>query len=130
MKQNHAHTLVYIHLIGILPTSKHSFQSFCMSAKSLQSCPTLWHLMDHSLSGSSVHGILQQEYWSRLPCPPPGDLPDLGIEPASLSVCIGRQVLYHQSHLGSLLKLLRSRALLPDCYDSDITTENWISIIS
>ena len=25
-----------------------------------------------------------QEYWSGLPCPPPGDLPDLGIEPASL----------------------------------------------
>ena len=86
MKQNCAHTLVYIHLIGILPTSKHSFWSFCMSAKSLQSCPTLWHLMDCSPSGSSVHGILQHEYWSGLPCPPPGDLPDLGIEPASLSV--------------------------------------------
>ena len=25
-----------------------------------------------------------QEYWSRLPCPPPEDLPDPGIEPASL----------------------------------------------
>ena len=27
----------------------------------------------------------KQEYWSRLPCPPPGDLPDPGIEPMSLS---------------------------------------------
>ena len=26
----------------------------------------------------------RQENWSGLPCPPPGDLPDLGIEPASL----------------------------------------------
>ena len=26
----------------------------------------------------------RQEYWSRLPCPPPGDLPDPGIKPASL----------------------------------------------
>ena len=26
-----------------------------------------------------------QEYWSGLPCPPPGDLPDPGIEPASLT---------------------------------------------
>ena len=26
----------------------------------------------------------RQEYWSGLPCPPPGDLPDPGIEPASL----------------------------------------------
>ena len=30
-------------------------------------------------------GLYRQEYWSRLPCPPPGDLPDPGIEPASLS---------------------------------------------
>ena len=26
----------------------------------------------------------RQEYWSGLPFPPPGDLPDPGIEPASL----------------------------------------------
>ena len=26
----------------------------------------------------------RQEHWSALPCPPPGDLPDPGIEPASL----------------------------------------------
>ena len=26
----------------------------------------------------------RQEYWSELPCPPPGDLPDPGMEPASL----------------------------------------------
>ena len=26
----------------------------------------------------------RQEYWSGLPCPPPGDLPDPGVEPASL----------------------------------------------
>ena len=25
----------------------------------------------------------RQEYWSELPCPPPGDLPDPGIEPTS-----------------------------------------------
>ena len=28
-------------------------------------------------------GLLSQEYWSRLPFPPPGDLPDAGIEPRS-----------------------------------------------
>ena len=27
-------------------------------------------------------GFSRQEYWSGLPCPPPGDLPDPGIEPA------------------------------------------------
>ena len=26
-------------------------------------------------------GLPRQEYWSRLPFPSPGDLPDLGIEP-------------------------------------------------
>ena len=29
-------------------------------------------------------GFSRQEYWSGLPCPFPRDLPDLGIEPASL----------------------------------------------
>ena len=29
-------------------------------------------------------GFFRQEYWSRLPFPPPGDLPNPGIEPASL----------------------------------------------
>ena len=30
-------------------------------------------------------GFFRQEYWSGLPCPPPGDLPDPGIEPMSLT---------------------------------------------
>ena len=38
--------------------------------------------MDCRVPGSSVHG--RQEYWSRLPCPPPGDLPDPVVEPVSL----------------------------------------------
>ena len=29
-------------------------------------------------------GFSRQEDWSGLPCPPPGDLPDPGIEPAFL----------------------------------------------
>ena len=42
-------------------------------------------LMDCGPPGSSVPGILQAEYWSRFPRPPPGDLPDPEIEPASLT---------------------------------------------
>ena len=30
-------------------------------------------------------GFSRQEYWSGLPCPPPGDLPDPEIEPTSLT---------------------------------------------
>ena len=29
-------------------------------------------------------GFPRQEYWSGLPCPPPGDLPEQGIKPSSL----------------------------------------------
>ena len=29
--------------------------------------------------------VFRHEYWSGLPLPPPGDLPDPGIEPASLA---------------------------------------------
>ena len=29
-------------------------------------------------------GFSKQEYWNRLPCPPPGDLSHPGIEPTSL----------------------------------------------
>ena len=39
--------------------------------------------MDCSLPGSSIHGIFQAKYWSGLPFPSPGDLPDPGIEPAA-----------------------------------------------
>ena len=55
-----------------------------MRAKSLQSCPTLCYPMDCSLLGSSVHGFSRQQYWSGLPFPSPGDLPDTGIESVSL----------------------------------------------
>ena len=61
-----------------------------LPAKSLQSCLTLWDPLDSSSPGSSVHGISQaQEYWGRLPCPSPGDLPDPGIEPKSPALQAG-----------------------------------------
>ena len=53
----------------------------CVHAKSLQSYQTLCDPVDCSLPGFSVHGVSRQEYWSGLPCPPPGDLTDPGIEP-------------------------------------------------
>ena len=44
-------------------------------------------------------GFSKQEYWSGLPFPPTGDLPDPGIEPASLAS--PTLVLYHWEALGS-----------------------------
>ena len=43
---------------------------------------TLWTVA-HQASLSM--GFARQEYWRGLPCPPPGDCPDPGIEPASLT---------------------------------------------
>ena len=41
-------------------------------------------------------GFSRQEYWSGLPCSPPGDLPDPGIElNVSYISLIGRWILYH-----------------------------------
>ena len=47
-----------------------------------ESCPTLCDSMDCSRSVSSME-FSRQEYWGGLPFPPPGDLPDPGIEPES-----------------------------------------------
>ena len=41
---------------------------------------TLSHAVDGSLSGSMYMGFLRQKYWSGLPFPSPGDLPNPGIK--------------------------------------------------
>ena len=50
---------------------------------------TLWTL---ALQAPLSMGFFSQEYWSGLSCPPPGDLPNPGIEPVSLmsAVLAGR----------------------------------------
>ena len=48
-----------------------------------QLCLAFCNPMDCSPPGSSVHGIFQARYWSGLPFPSPGDLPNPGIEPGS-----------------------------------------------
>ena len=47
---------------------------------------TLWAVA-HQPSLSM--GFFRKEYWSGWPCPPPGDLPDPGIEPVSLTLAGG-----------------------------------------
>ena len=41
-------------------------------------CATAWTV---ARQASRSMGFSRQEYWSGLPCPPPGDLPDPGIKP-------------------------------------------------
>ena len=46
---------------------------------------TLCDPMDCSLQAPLYMEFSRQDYWSRLPFPTPGDLPDPGIEPVSLT---------------------------------------------
>ena len=48
-----------------------------------QSCQTLCDPVDCSPPGSSIHGILQEEYWSGLSFCSSGDLPDPVMEAGS-----------------------------------------------
>ena len=53
-----------------------------MCAKSFPGCPTLCN--PQSLLSM---GFSRQEYWSRLPFPPPGNLYNPGIDPVSYISC-------------------------------------------
>ena len=77
-------------------------------AKSLQLCPTAYNQLFVTLWTVAQHapqsmGSSRQEYWSGLPCPPPGSLPNPG-----LLHC--RQILYHLSHQGSPTEPLKSES--------------------
>ena len=70
----------------------------CMCAQSLSHVrlfETLWTVAHQA---PLFMGFSRQEYWSGLPFPPPGDLPDSGIEPTSPALQVDSLPL---SHLGS-----------------------------
>ena len=46
----------------------------------VQLCAALWTV---ACQAPLSMGFSRQEYWSGLPCSPPGDLPDPGIKPSS-----------------------------------------------
>ena len=75
--------ILYITALYFLTKGKLTL-TLCVCAEQLQLCPILcdpWTIA-HQLPLSM--GFSRQEYWSGLPCPPPGDPPDLGVEPTSL----------------------------------------------
>ena len=55
----------------------------CALCLVVQSCPTLCNPMDCSGQALLTMGFSRPEYWSGLPCLPPGDLPNPGIKPRS-----------------------------------------------
>ena len=58
---------------------------------------TLCNPIECSLQASPFMAFSREEYWSGLPFPSPGDLPDLGIEPRSPAL---QTDAYHLSHQG------------------------------
>ena len=79
----------------VLPTAKFFFPFFLSAhlkgclyllvhAKSLQFCLTLCNPWTVAHQAPLSMEFSRQEHWSGLPFPPPGDLPDPGIEPMSL----------------------------------------------
>ena len=56
-----------------------------MHAKPPQWCLTVVTPCTVACQALLFLGFSRQEYWSRLPCPPPGDLPDPGTEHVSLT---------------------------------------------
>ena len=68
---------VFFYLIGVFLFFLFFFLVVsCLSA-------ILWTLARQTLLSMEFS---RQEYWSGLPCPPPGDLPNPGIEPRSLAL--------------------------------------------
>ena len=73
-----------VHGLSAPLLTRRAFAQGCAAlAKSLQSPLTLSDPTDCSLLAPLSMGFFRQEYWGRLPCPPPGDLPDPEVEPRS-----------------------------------------------
>ena len=73
-----------MHTLQFNLLEKQSTGSGCASVLScfsqVQLFATLWTIVPQALLPM---GFSRQEYWSGLPCPPPGDLPNPGTEPES-----------------------------------------------
>ena len=86
------HCLCSSCLCSFLP----SVMFVCTCAESLKSCPTLCDPMNHSLPGSSVHGILQARIleWVAIPSSRGSSWPGNWTH-VSYVFCLDMQVLYH-----------------------------------
>ena len=72
---------IYVYVYTQTQTHTHTH----LHAQLLQPCPTLFDLWTIAHQAPLSMGFSRQEHWSGLLCPPPGDLPDPGIEPMCLT---------------------------------------------
>ena len=123
-KLNVANTDCNIQLKSVIHTSQffynHSISvKECVCAHLLsrvQLFVTLWTI---PCQAPLSMGFSRQKYWSGLPCPLPGDLPDSGIKPMSLkSPALASGFFFYQHHLGN-----------PKRYIGSIVFKNFIGCI-
>ena len=72
-----------------IPTEIQFFLNFYIMIESVRQLSCVWLFETPWTITHQAHpsmGFSRQEYWSGLPCPPPGDLPDPGVKPASPEV--------------------------------------------
>ena len=81
--------------VGLFFESDYTTQGNLQTQRVLSHCSLvrLFVPMGYSCQAPLSMEYTKQEYWSGLPCPPPGDLAHPAIEPAS--TWIGRQIVYH-----------------------------------
>ena len=91
----------------------------CFSCVQLFVIP--WAVAHWAPCSGESRGFSRQEYWRGLPCPPPGDLPNPGIEPMSLHLLHCRSILYQLSHKGSPMKVKVAQSCLTLCDPMDDT---------
>ena len=77
--------------------------------------------MDYAYQAPLSKGFSRQEYWNGLPGPPPGDLPDPGIKPASLlSPALAGGFFTTSATWYSLEKTLMLRSTVPQTVRHDL----------
>ena len=85
--------------------SRETFSTFVISPSlcSLWVCSVVCDSATHGLSHQAplIMGFPRQEYWRELPFPSPGDLPDPGIEHASLALPAWQADSLLLHHIGS-----------------------------
>ena len=98
-------------ILGICRCDAKSLRSSSDSVQSydLQSSRFLWSV-----------GFSRQEYWSGLPCAPPGDLPHPGMEPVSLTSALAGRIFTTSTTWDAFCsaKSLQSCSILCDLIDS------------
>ena len=90
--------------VYVYPLKFFSFFSFGGDGLVAKSCLTLCDPMDCVARQTPLSmGFSTQEYWSGLPFPSPGDLPDPGIKLLSLALKAGSLLLSHPGNPSSVL---------------------------